>query len=77
MRAKYFFNERDYQEALNSINESLSYHITREKMYLKAQILLQLRQPEKAVLVYNDILKRDPEDYVALQFLNQFYKSNK
>ena len=38
MRAKYFFNERDYQEAFNSINESLSFHITREKLYLKAQI---------------------------------------
>lgn len=75
MRAKYFFNERDYQEAFNSIKESLTYHLTRDKLHLKAQILLQLRQPEKAVEVYNEVLKRDPEDYVALQFLNQFYKS--
>lgn len=74
MRAKYFFNQREYQEALNSINESLTHHITRDKLYLKAQVLQQLRLPEQAVLVYNDILKRDPEDYVALQFLNQFYK---
>ena len=68
MRSKYFFNERDYQEALNSISESLTYHLTRDKLYLKAQILLQLRQPEKAVEVYNEVLKRDPEDYIALQF---------
>jgi Tetratricopeptide repeat len=41
-------------------------------MYLRAKIFLQMQKPDRAILIYQDILKRDPKDYAALQFMNMF-----
>ena len=45
-------------------------------MYLRAKIYLQVQKPNKAVEIYKTILRKDPKDYVALQFMNMFDSRN-
>ena len=66
------FNSQKYVDGLKFINQALEFHITKDKLYLKGSLLVQLKMPEKAVEVYRDILKKDPNDYSANEFMNQF-----
>jgi len=61
-----------YEESLQLVSQALELHVTKDKLYLKATVFVQLRQPEKAVQIYRDVLRRDPADFAANEFLNQF-----
>lgn len=54
------------------LDEALKLHITKDKLYLKANAHIQLKSPDKAADTYREILKRDPKDYSACEFMNQF-----
>lgn len=71
-KAKLLFNKQKYSDSLELINKALELHITKDKLYLKGTLLIQLKQPERAVEHYKDILRRDPKDFIALEFMNQF-----
>ena len=71
-RAKRCFNLQKYKECLELVTKALELHITKDKLYLKASALIQTKMPDKAADVYRDILKRDPNDYVACEFMSQF-----
>lgn len=71
-RALNLFNLGKYELSLQEIERALTLHITKEKLHLKASAYLQIKQPEKAIQVYQTILKKDPKDEASLQFMNQF-----
>ena len=71
-KARRSFNGRKYEESLQQVGQALELHITKDKLYLKANVFVQLKMPEKAVQIYKDIIRRDPGDYAANEFLNQF-----
>ena len=71
-KAKRLFNSQKYEESLKMVENALAEHVTKDKLYLKADCYVQLLQPDKATQVYKDILKKDPKDYTANQYMNRY-----
>lgn len=71
-KARKAFNNHKYEECLKLLEDALKLHITKDKLYLKANAYIQTKMPEKAADAYREILKRDPNDYSACEFMNQF-----
>ena len=70
------FNQQKYPEALGLIDKALEHHINKEKLYLKANIYIQLLDPQKAGGVYQHILEKDPQDREANTFMSQYMLKN-
>lgn len=75
-RAKKHFNNQKYKECLELLDKALELHVTKDKLYLKANAFIQLKSPDKAADCYKQILVKDPHDFVASEFMSQFGLKN-
>lgn len=71
-KARKCFNQQKYSDGLSLINKALEHHVTKDKLYLKANLYIQLLDPQSAAGVYRDILLKDPRDSEANAFMSQY-----
>jgi predicted O-linked N-acetylglucosamine transferase (SPINDLY family) len=69
-----YYNMREYEKAFDEIAKSLTYFPNNPNfMRLKALILTKLGQLEQSLLIYEELLRKDPNDVKILTELGNLY----